>query len=634
MKQNKWYLLSLGIFVLIIIILDVRGISFAQEKSWRILITATGQNNQRPTVEIGMDANAVTYLLAPNKPGATTYITLNGEFWGDIRELGTGRQVWYLNIDILDSADPNLPGYYPELSWDPNHEMADLHDLMELRRGYNEGGDLLADMITTKNYQADTDDVTYAYSWMTILNYTVIYDPNVCTIYYQNLDGDTYGDSNYPVGKVTQPSGYAGYSEIAGDCDDMDPNSYPGALEMCDGKDNDCDGIIPGDEVDKDNDGALACADCDDSEPTRYPGAQELCDGKDNDCDGEEDEDFNLQTDPNNCGSCGHKCEYIHAASSCDNGDCRMGDCDDGYSDLNEDPNDGCEYECSVSNNGIEIDDEKDNDCDGEIDEVINTYYLDSDHDGYGDPNISVNTSSQPSNYVTNNTDCDDTNVEINPEMAEWSNGLDDNCNKIIDEVPPTVFSDPPLSNAVGVKYIYSPTADGYPSITWSFEVAPDAMAVDPNTGKITWIPDPNQVGDHSITLKAENVIGFDDQTWTISVNPVITSTPSESATVGEEYIYSPVLIGKGTTHWSLIEHPDGVSFNSDSGEIVWNPVQGQIQDNEVILKVTVNGKGDTQSWTITVKQSSDKQPGDDGGGGCFLSLFLQSLKGYISLSP
>lgn len=43
------------------------------------------------------------------------------------------------------------------------------------------------------------------------------------------------------------------------DCNDSDPNVYPGSTEVCDGKDNDCDGVIPENEPDEDNDGHFAC---------------------------------------------------------------------------------------------------------------------------------------------------------------------------------------------------------------------------------------------------------------------------------------------------------------------------------------------------------------------------------------
>ena len=56
--------------------------------------------------------------------------------------------------------------------------------------------------------------------------------------------------------------------------------------ELCNGLDDDCDGIVPSDEVDMDNDGVMLCdGDCDDSDPTVAPIMTEICDGIDNDCD-------------------------------------------------------------------------------------------------------------------------------------------------------------------------------------------------------------------------------------------------------------------------------------------------------------------------------------------------------------
>jgi hypothetical protein len=71
------------------------------------------------------------------------------------------------------------------------------------------------------------------------------------------------------------------------DCDDYNAEIYPGAPEVCDGRDSDCDGVLPEDELDQDWDGVQPCAgDCDDLNNQVNPFALEVCDGFDNNCDG------------------------------------------------------------------------------------------------------------------------------------------------------------------------------------------------------------------------------------------------------------------------------------------------------------------------------------------------------------
>lgn len=63
------------------------------------------------------------------------------------------------------------------------------------------------------------------------------------------------------------------------------------------------------------------------------------------------------------------------------------------------------------------------------------TFYQDLDGDGYGNPNVSTTSCFQPTGYVNNSTDCDDTNPLVNPGHSEIClNNIDDNCNSIIDE--------------------------------------------------------------------------------------------------------------------------------------------------------------------------------------------------------
>ena len=80
-----------------------------------------------------------------------------------------------------------------------------------------------------------------------------------------------------------------------------------------------------------------------------------------------------------------------------------------------------------------------DDDCDGSIDNglVFLSYYADADGDTYGDINNSESLCSDPGSlFVTNDTDCDDTNALVNPAATEvWENGIDDDCNPSTSDV-------------------------------------------------------------------------------------------------------------------------------------------------------------------------------------------------------
>ena len=83
----------------------------------------------------------------------------------------------------------------------------------------------------------------------------------------------------------------------------------------------------------------------------------------------------------------------------------------------------------------------RDDDCDGDIDEgVATTYYRDEDGDGFGNPSRSRQDCAAPNGYTIVARDCDDTNAEINPNAVETCNGIDDDCDGTVDEGVMTTF--------------------------------------------------------------------------------------------------------------------------------------------------------------------------------------------------
>ena len=173
---------------------------------------------------------------------------------------------------------------------------------------------------------------------------------------------------------------------------------------------------------DDDGDGYRAGVDCNDADPAIHPGAVEVCDGIDQDCDGTPDNGLSMTVYDDMDGDTFGDPDSAH--DNCELGDDevdRAGDCDDTHADVNPD--------------ATEICDTIDNDCDGDTDEEgTSTYYRDSDGDGFGDADMTIEACSMPSGFAVDSTDCDDDEPTVHPGGTEICDGLDNDCNSNVDD--------------------------------------------------------------------------------------------------------------------------------------------------------------------------------------------------------
>ncbi|MCB9671605.1 MAG: hypothetical protein H6736_14940 [Alphaproteobacteria bacterium] len=322
---------------------------------------------------------------------------------------------------------------------------------------------------------------------------------------WRDADSDGFGG-----GESVLRCDLDGWSTEAGDCDDTADGIHPGAVEVCDGVDDDCDTLT--DDADPDlvggtlayrdldgdgfgSDSSLVCAvelgwveqdgDCDDSDPLVNPGAVEVCGGTDEDCDGSIDDGdpsvvgrldlyADLDGDGVGAGAAVLHCPgegWSDVATDCDDTDATVLAAGPLYTDSDGDgfgagtpvvacPTAGLTADATDCDDGdaqahpgsTEVCGGGDEDCDGAIDAADDdtfTLFADDDGDGFG--GVPASACGDTSGSVVAGGDCDDTDPDVHPGAIDAiaCDGVDSDCDPAVPATLEVPWQIPTIGGAI-----------------------------------------------------------------------------------------------------------------------------------------------------------------------------------------
>ena len=190
--------------------------------------------------------------------------------------------------------------------------------------------------------------------------------------------------------------------------------------------------------------------------------------------------------------------------------------------------------------------------------QAATTWYIDSDGDGFGNASTSTQACSQPAGYVSSSTDCNDDNNAVNPAATEiCGNGIDDNCNGIIDE------------NCTEYTWYQDLDADGYGNLT----VSTTTFVNSAPAGYVSNSTDCND-GNNAVNPTATEVCNGIDDNCDGSIDNGLPALPTIASinglgsvcksTSGVVYTVDPVA-GATSYLWTL---PSGATGSSTTNSI------------------------------------------------------------------
>jgi hypothetical protein len=391
--------------------------------------------------------------------------------------------------------------------------------------------------------------------------------------------------------------------------------------------------------VDNDNDGYDVSVDCDDNNAAVNPGASEVCNSIDDDCNGLADDGLTFTTYYADVDGDGFGASSDPGQSFCSTPSFQYaiigGDCED--------------FDNSINPSATEVCNLVDDDCDGIDDEGVTTvYYADSDGDTYGDASSTIDACSPLSGYVSDATDCNDANAAVNPAATEVCNTIDDDCDGLTDEDQSLTTgamsgaSDYCVPQTYGFATFSVAAVDGATTYTWTL---PSGMSVLQGQGSATmsgfWTTNAAHAGiKGNVCVVASNAC--------VSAVPVCksinvqTTAPGRPGSIvgagklcpGSNATYSISAIAKASSYsWTL---PTGLSITSGAGTNSINVTADNSYIGGVVSVVAVNGCGNSAIRTKTLYLNPISTPGIITGtnsGLCGASAVNYSTTGSLSAS-